>query len=143
VRELADREAIRDLALRYADYLCRGEVEGLVNLFTKDGTFVAKSHEREIVSRGRVELKKTLKHAMRDVHPRHFIHTHLFEFRGGNNAAGRCYVELRTEKFDVIHWIGSGCYEDEYVKIAEEWKFASRRFVEIGMAIPLRAFIPS
>ena len=37
-------------------------------------------------------------------------------------------------------WIGSGYYEDDYAKVGEEWKFASRRFVEMDAAIALRTF---
>jgi len=140
LRELADREAIRDLAVRYMDCLWREDVDGLVSLFTADGTFTAKDAEDEVVSNGRDELKKMCQRAFSQVHPRHFIHTHVLELRDVNKATGRCYVELRSAT-DGMAWLGSGYYEDEYVKAGEEWKFASRRFVEMEKAIPLRAFM--
>ena len=37
VRELTDREAIRDLARRYAHHVWRKEVPAAVGLFTEDG----------------------------------------------------------------------------------------------------------
>ena len=88
VRELADREAIRDLAIRYCDCLCREDVEGFVSLFTEDGTFIAKDAENEVVSRGRAELKSMSETAISQVRPRHFIHTHVLELRGVNRATG-------------------------------------------------------
>ncbi len=143
MRELADREAIRDLVIRYIDCLWREDVEGFVSLFTADGTFtarVAEDAENEVVSRGRVELKTMFEAEFKQVHPRHFVHTHVLELRGVNRATGRCYIELRSAA-DGIKWLGSGYYEDDYAKVGEEWKFASRRFVELDMAIPLRAFM--
>ena len=79
-----------------------------------------------------------------NVHPQHYIHTHVVELHSGNSATGRCYVELRRVKVDAdrqIEWIGSGYYEDCYAKVGEEWKFVSRSLIEIGMAIPLRTFM--
>jgi len=37
LQALLDREAIRDLASRYADCVWRKDVEGAVNLFAADG----------------------------------------------------------------------------------------------------------
>ena len=68
VRELADREAIRDLPIRYCDCLCRNDLEGLVSLFTEDGTFIAKNSENEVVTRGRTELKKMYENLVSTVH---------------------------------------------------------------------------
>jgi hypothetical protein len=42
-----------------------------------------------------------------------------------------------------MEWLGSGYYEDDYTKIRGEWKFASRRLIEIGMGPSLRAFMVS
>ena len=140
VRELADREAIRDLPIRYCDCLCQNDLEGLVSLFTEDATFAAKDVENEVVTRGRAELKKMYRSLLRDAHPRPFVHTHLVELRGANSATGRCYVEMRSAKLD-LEWLGAGYYEDTYKKVRDEWKFASRRLAEIGMATLLRAFM--
>jgi len=37
VTELADREAIRELPLRYCDCVWRGDMTGIVDLFAADG----------------------------------------------------------------------------------------------------------
>ncbi len=142
VRELADREAIRDLPIRYCDCLRRNDLEGLVNLFTEDGAFAVKDPENEVVTRGRMELKKMYENLVSETRPQPYIHTHVIELRSESSATGRCYVELRSAKIEM-EWLGSGYYEDEYKKVGEEWKFASRRLIEIGMATPLRSFMVS
>jgi SnoaL-like domain len=140
VRELADREAIRDLSIRYCDYLYRNDLDSLVNLFTKDGTFIVKDSENEIVIGGHGNLKKMYKKLVAETRPRPFIHTHVVELHGGNSASGRCYVELRSARI-AMERVGSGCYEDDYVKVGEQWKIASRRLVEGAMGISLRTFM--
>ena len=47
VREVAAREAIRDLSARYCDCVWRKDLDGLVSLFTEDGTFVVEGLEVE------------------------------------------------------------------------------------------------
>jgi hypothetical protein len=142
VRELADREAIRDLPLRYCDCLSRSDIDGLVSLFIPDGVFAVRDSENEVVTRGRVKLKKMYKNLVNEVHPRPFTHTHLIELRSETSATGRCYVEMRSAKIDMEK-LGSGYYEDEYIKVREEWKFVSRRLIEGGMSNSLRIFMVS
>jgi hypothetical protein len=142
IRELADREAIRNLPLRYCDCLSQNDLEGLVSLFTENGSFVAQNFENEVATRGRGELKKMYETLVSDVHPRPYTHTHLVELRSEDSATGRCYVEMRSAKVNM-EWLGSGYYEDDYTKIRGEWKFASRRLIEIGMGPSLRAFMVS
>jgi hypothetical protein len=48
-------------------------------------------------------------------------------------ATGRCYVELRSAKQNM-EWIGTGFYDDDYVKVGDQWKFASRRFTSIRLS---------
>ena len=142
VRELADREAIRDLPLRYCDCIARNDVDGLVNLFTEEGSFRAKNYLNEVVTRGRDDLKKMYQHLLSETYPRPYTHTHVVELRSENSATGRCYVELRSAKADM-EWLGSGYYEDEYTKVRGEWKFASRRLNELGSTPLLRNFMVS
>jgi ketosteroid isomerase-like protein len=48
VRELADREAIRDLPIRYCDCISRNDLADVVSLFTDDGSFVVKNPESSV-----------------------------------------------------------------------------------------------
>ncbi len=140
IREIADREAIRDLPLRYCDYICQSDPEGVASLFTEDGTFLVKDSENEVVTRGRAQLRKMYKKVISEVEPRPYTHTHVVELHGADSATGRCYVELRSAKLE-LEWVGSGYYEDQYKKVGEKWKFASRRLIESGMTTPLRTFV--
>jgi hypothetical protein len=129
--ELADREAIRELPVRYCDCVWRGDLAGLVELFSEDGAFTVKGRERSVTQKGRAELRKMYSEALGDLSPRPYIHNHVVDLAGPNKATGRCYVELRSFKRNM-EWIGSGYYEDEYVKTAEGWKFGARSFVRVG-----------
>jgi len=132
VTELLDREAIRDLPARYCDFVWRGDIAGIVSLFTDDAAFITKGREREAVVRGHAGLTKMYESAFADMDPRPYIHNHVVDLKSSKHATGICYVELRSAKRGM-EWIGSGYYEDEYVKIGEKWKFASRRFVAHGL----------
>lgn len=140
VRELADREAIRELPMRYCDCLYRNDLTGVVSLFTENGAFIVKDSEHEVVTRGRAELKKMYKNLVSETQPRPLVHSHVIELLSGKSATGRCYVEIRSAKVEMER-IGGGCYEDEYVKVGEQWKFASRRLIEVGMTTSLRMFM--
>jgi hypothetical protein len=134
--ELQDREAIRDLPVRYCDCVWRGDIDGIVQLFSEDGTFVAKGREREATTAGRAALRKMYQGALGDAQPGPFIHNHVVDLKGSGRATGRCYVELRSFA-RAMEWIGTGYYEDEYVKTGDGWKFASRRFTRVrGIRAP-------
>jgi len=127
VTELADREAIRDLPVRYCDHVWRTDVEGIVDLFTEDGAFSISAQDSENTTTGRANLLKMYKEALASVTPRPYIHNHVIELKGGGRATGRCYVELRDAS-NNMNWIGTGFYHDDYAKVGEQWKFQSRKF---------------
>src|SRR5216684_4480566 len=128
VAELADRDAIRELPQRYCDCVWRGDIAGLVDLFTDDGAFIVVGRKRENKTAGRAELLRVYSTLTAgDVLPRPYIHNHVVDLKGGGRAAGRCYVELRNAKKN-FEWTGTGFYEDEYAKAGDQWKFKSRTF---------------
>jgi ketosteroid isomerase-like protein len=139
VRELADREAIRDLSAHYCDCIWRKDLDGLVNLFADDGAFIVEGLEVEAVAKGHVQLKKVYEKAIAETNPRLFIHSHIIDLTGTDRAKGRCYVEVYSAAFGMRR-VGLGYYEDEYSKIDDNWKFASRRYFleEIDTAVSLR-----
>jgi hypothetical protein len=127
VREIAAREAIRDLSAQYCDCIWRKDVDGLVSLFAEDGTFRVEGLEVEASSRGPAQLRKVYEKALDELDPRLFIHSQIVDLLGANRATGRCYVELFSAKFGMER-VGLGYYEDEYAKIGDKWKFTSRRY---------------
>ncbi len=132
VTELADREAIRDLPVRYCDCVWQNDLKTMVELFAEDGIFVVKGREREVTTKGRAELFKMYESALGEMTPRPYIHNHVVNLTGKNKATGRCYVELRSASKNM-EWIGTGFYDDDYVKVGERWHFASRRFTNVRM----------
>jgi len=131
VNELADREAIRALPQRYCDCVWRGDVAGVVDLFAEYGSFSISGGGRKRRAHGRSELLKTYGSDLSTIKPRPYIHNHVIELKG-NRASGRCYLEVRNAA-DNMSLMGTGYYNDEYVKVGEEWKFQSRSFNMIDL----------
>lgn len=141
--ELIDREEIRDLPVRYCDCVWRNDVAGIVDLFTADGSFTVKTPAGETVHKGREALIKTYTEGLRDLKPRPYIHNHVVELGYYGRATGRCYLDLRSENRNM-EWIGAGYYLDEYVKVGDHWKFASRYFTAVRFdSTPARAAAPA
>jgi hypothetical protein len=133
--ELADREGIRELPLKYCDCVWRNDVTGIVDLFSTDGEFITKGFKRENRASGRDALLKLYGALTRGaLTPRPYIHNHVIDLQGAGRATGRCYVELRNLK-NNMEWVGSGYYEDEYAKVGDAWKFKSRTFRTAYMAV--------
>ncbi|MGH7931797.1 MAG: nuclear transport factor 2 family protein [Candidatus Binataceae bacterium] len=132
VTEVADRQAIGELPKRYCDYVWRGDVEGLVNLFAEDGSFVVVGNKQTNTTTGRAALRKSYADGLAALTPRPYIHNHVIDLQGGGRANGRAYVELRDASHNMS-WLGTGYYEDEYVKAGDDWKFQSRKFHRVHM----------
>jgi ketosteroid isomerase-like protein len=122
VRELADREAIRDLARRYAHCVWCRDVSGAVELFAEDG--VMDTGDRPAI-RGRAALLEAYQGMVGGAELQPFVHNHVIELHG-EEATGNCYLDLRGS-VEGRSMIGAGSYEDAYVRIAGEWKFRSRK----------------
>jgi hypothetical protein len=125
VKELADREAIHALPQRYCDCVWRSDAAGVVDLFADDGAFIVSGGGRDRSAHGRAELLKTYSSDLASIKPRPYIHNHVIELKGERRASGRCYVEVRNAA-DNMNLLGTGFYNDEYVKVGDEWKFQSR-----------------
>jgi ketosteroid isomerase-like protein len=125
VREMADREAIRDLPLKYCHYVWKKDVPAIVNLFTEDGEFDAGGAQPP--AKGRAALLKAYQQGLAELDPHPFIHNHVFELQGPERARGNCYLELRATR-EGKSISAAGHYDDEYAKVGDEWKFRSRKF---------------
>ena len=122
VRELADREAIRDLARRYAHHVWRKEVPETAELFTEDGEM---DTGEAPVLRGRAAILEAYQGALGDSQFHPFVHNHIVEL-GGDEATGTCYLDLRAT-MEGRSMIGSGYYDDRYARGDGGWKFRSRK----------------
>lgn len=132
LRRLADKEEIRDLARRYADCVWRKASDEAVSLFAEDGSM---DTGMGAPIRGRAALLEGYK-AMLTIELQPFVHNHVVDL-DGDVATGRCYLDLRASAGGQS-MIGSGFYEDAYVRTTEGWKFQSRKLT-LRFFVPLKA----
>jgi hypothetical protein len=125
IQEVIDREAIRTLPVRYCHCVWQKDLDGYVNLFTEDGSFSTDDPNLPR-AQGREELRKMLSGGLDTAKPRPFIHNHVIELLGPDQAKGTCYVEVRLLR-EGKKWLMTGWYDDEYAKVGGEWKFKSRK----------------
>lgn len=123
VRRLADLEAIRDLARRYAHHVWQKQPLQAVALFARDGVM-------DLGPDGRIEGSERLRAVYGekvggDTLLQPYVHNHVITLEG-DTASGVCYLDLRCRR-DGQSLIGAGFYEDRYVREDGEWKFAARR----------------
>ncbi len=131
LQELADREAIRDLACRYAHLVWQKQAAAAALLFTEDGEM---DTGEPPVLRGRAALREAYERVLNDGHFQPFVSNHVISL-AGDEASGTCYLDLRTIT-DGRSMIGSGYYEDQYQRVGEEWKFRSRK-LHMSWLVPL------
>ncbi len=125
VAELADREGIRDIVVRYYDAVWREDVHGIVDLFAENGSLMIKGGTFSGQhATGRAALLKLYQEGLSAMSPRPYLHNHVIDLKGNGRASGRCYMELRSGR--DFNWIGAVIYEDEYVKGGDQWKFQTR-----------------
>jgi hypothetical protein len=125
IQEVIDREAIRTLPVRYCHCVWQKDVDGWAHLFSEDGAISATDPSLPRAE-GREALRKMISSGLDTSKPRPFIHNHVVELLGPDRAKGTCYVEVRLLRDGKKHYM-TGWYDDEYVKVAGEWKFKSRR----------------
>jgi hypothetical protein len=127
LQEVIDREAIRDLPLRYCHSVWQKDLDGYVNLFTDDGAM--SSNDPTLPrAQGREGLRKMIGQGLETSKPRPFIHNHVIELLGPDRAKGTCYVEVRLLRDGKKHLLNAW-YNDEYAKVNGEWKFKSRQIM--------------
>ena len=126
VRELADREEIKELTAKYAQWVARGEGAKVTKLFTDDGVFTntVEGEGTSINVRGREQIDKFYPGLKRGM-ALPCIHNHIINL-DGDKASGTCTIEVRITSADNQSVIGSGYYEDTYRRVNGEWKFVER-----------------
>lgn len=126
---LLAREAIRELPQRYCDCVWREDIDGLVDLFSADGTFTAVYDGKEKTFAGSDTLREFFVSGL-SIAPRPFIHNHVVDLHTPTTASGRCYLDLYSARANLSS-IGAGYYEDNYILDGDRWRFGSRRFTAL------------
>jgi uncharacterized protein (TIGR02246 family) len=133
VQDLADREAIRELVVRYAECVWLKDAAGAGELFAKDCVMDPGTGQ---ILRGRDELVAAYTQAVAGNDFMPFVSNHQVELHG-ERAGGTCRLDLRAT-MNGTAMIGAGRYEDEYVRLDGEWRFASRR-LRMAFLVPIKA----
>ena len=133
VQELADREEIKELTAKYCWHVQHAEGEAIARLFTDDG--VLDSPNMKPVH-GMDALLKFYGAITPAESPVPFIHNHIIEFDGDNDAHGTCTIDARfTRKGESI--LGAGWYNDTYRRVNGKWRFAVRK-ISFHHSVPLK-----
>ena len=129
--EIEARECIRDLVARYNANGDSGRIDQMMDLFAEEavmlippgGEYVGRKAIRDFL--GSV-AKGTASNADRDADAarfiRHFTATHQIDVLDRDNAVGRSYFAVLTDR-GLDHW---GRYVDEYRRIDDRWRFWHR-----------------
>jgi hypothetical protein len=123
LQQLLDREAIRDLAARYAHLVWQNQPLATVELFTEDGVVDLGADGGRIEGQQALRAIYSEKVGSMMLHP--FVHNHIIEL-DGDHASGIAYMDLRCIR-DGQSLMGSGYYEDQYVREDGVWKFRYRK----------------
>lgn len=136
VRQLNDREALRDLRYRYHEYINEGKFAEIVDLFTEDG-------ELEFGPLGSAKGHDGIRGFFKRLGPapsgtgssskgphfsyvKQYIHNHVLEIND-DRAKGFSYLEARPVINGEAHMV-AGRYDDEYVKSGGQWRFTRMIF---------------
>ena len=130
VQRLEDLEAIRTLVNRYAHLVWQDKPLEAVDLFAISGVVDMGPDGGRI--KGRENLRAIYQKKVDEMVLHPFVHNHVIELNSeldGNSLAktaiGVAYIDLRCVR-DGQSLMGSGYYNDKYVREDGEWKFQER-----------------
>jgi uncharacterized protein (TIGR02246 family) len=121
LRRIEDRQAIRDLLVRYCYAIASKDLESVLTLFIADSRVEILGHEY----RGESGLRR-LYEASLAVGPKPFLHNHILEALEDDYARGRTVFEIHPSEGESAP--SAGCYVDEFRKVDGDWKFETRTF---------------
>jgi hypothetical protein len=127
LKELVDREEIRELIAVYAHRVAHGR--SVADLFTDDGSYVVRRPGREMTEvSGRAHLDSHFLNGLESLkgldRPLPMLHNLLVKI-DGDDAISLCSNELRMSD-NGESMIGSGYYKDTLRRENGQWKFVVR-----------------
>jgi SnoaL-like protein len=125
MREMEDREAIKELRHLYSYHVDQGKMAECAALYSDDavadfgplGVFRGRDQVRgfycEYLPANFVEM-------------RHYVHNHVIRL-AGDRGDGECYFEVKLISREGKGFSIAGRYDDEFVRVGGQWKFKARR----------------
>lgn len=128
VRELEDRQQIRDLVFRYRVELDRRDLAAYAALFAEEGTWSGRTGS----ARGPAGIQAMLEERLVPNPPApgptttHVVTDPTITLSGDTATGFSLWTLIGRSASDTPQILTLGHYEDEYVRENGEWKFASR-----------------
>jgi ketosteroid isomerase-like protein len=141
LRELSDREQIRELRGRYSHYFDSGDLDSLVTLFAEDALCdFPPEHGGRVTGRERIRevYARYSPVGMQPVAHMHATTNQWIVVTSPDSAAARWFLlafDLNEGAANPLVLVG--IYDDEYRRVAGEWKIQSTR---VDFIWPLRNF---
>jgi hypothetical protein len=129
IDDMLDREAIRDLPVRYCHFVRQKNVKAVLDLFSENAVFDVAVGADDFIAdgahTGKATIEKVFSTGLDKIDPWPFVHNHVIDLQGNDRAKGWVYAEIRigTEKMRAAQIV---VYEDDYVKENGRWKFHKR-----------------
>ena len=121
-----DKIAIHELLARYSHTIDGRDYAAWVECFTPDGVL----HSAMGVSSGHAELtvfaETYERNRQRMPNARHFM-TNIATRIEGDRAFVRSYVQITSSDPSGVRLLFTGQYDDDLIKVGDEWKFKIRR----------------
>lgn len=149
LKELVDREAIRDLRTRYAHCLDSNDIDALDQVFSADAVVevtVGKMAGIDAIKKGLQEAFALYDRDSRGRYPfMHAITNHWIALTGPDTAEGRCYlIDFETaSKPDPNPLLLLGVYADAYERINGEWRIVRTKLEVVWPGSSDRASPPA
>lgn len=128
-QQLADREAIRDVAIRYCRGVDRLDVDVLKSAYWPDAT----DHHGDFVGNAHEFAEHCMTAHLRWSWTMHKIFNHLIDLDDTTSARGEIYnvsTLCRADTGEIETWHGR--YLDRYEKRGDEWRIIERVCVHEG-----------
>lgn len=135
IDEMLDREAIRDLPVRYCHYVRQKDVEAVLDLFSDNCVFDVGDGGGDLIGKAKHSGKDVMRTFFSEgfvrVDPWPFVHNHVVNLTGPDRAKGWVYMEMRGGP--KLRTASIVVYEDDYVKENGRWRFQKRALTLTGI----------
>lgn len=126
IDDMLNKEAIRELAIRYSTHMSARNFDQQASLFVEDGEVLlwGDNTPKSIGHKALASMFSAGSEQMGgSVIP--LVHNHEIKLLGEDSASGNIFVEVRSLG-DDMQIIATGTYYDDYTKVNDEWKFKRR-----------------